>query len=365
MEQWRLGFALSAVGPAWDPTKDPHIPGHTVTELLVRAGLHDREQSALAIISASRAELQAGFADLKASGRRYAWECRPFASAPFLRVADGGLVLLGRPWILSWLGEGFHYRAMRVAQTEDASRSEGRANHVQNFTAYTGQVFERYCLKLAQEAFRPPAVVLGEQQYGKGGGSKTSDIVVSFGQDLVLFEANARRVGAEALVTGDPLEATEELTRLLVKKINQLGTCIAALLSGNAAIPGVDVARVKRIWPIVVSQGHVWQTANLWTYLDTARDAEKCKSLGAAKVQPLQVMDARDLEKLLALAAQGNDLSRLLRRKVGGPYQRRDLAVWLHEDPRAPSDEARLPALKAVWNAMTEEVRDVFGPDET
>jgi hypothetical protein len=239
----------------------------------------------------------------------------------------------------------------------------GRSNHVQNFTAYTGQVFERYCLGLAERAIPPPATVMGEQGYGKGEGKKTSDVAILTGSDLILFEANARRVGAEPLVTGDPLEAANELTKLLVKKINQLGVCVAALLSGEAALTGVDLAGVKRIWPVVVAQGHVWQTSNLWHYLDTARDAEKCRSFAAPRVQPLQVMDARDYEKLLALAYHGNELPRLLRRKVGGPYQRRDLAVWLQEDPRAPSDKARLPDLEAVWREMTEDAKHVFGPD--
>jgi hypothetical protein len=142
-------------------------------------------------------------------------------------------------------------------------------------------------------------------------------VAILAGADLILFEANARRLGAEPLVTGDPLEAANELTKLLVKKINQLGGCVAALLSGEAALPGIDLATVKRIWPIVLAQGHVWQTGHLWHYLDTARDAERCRSLTARRVQPLHVMDARDYEKLLALAHHGHDLPRLLRCEVG------------------------------------------------
>jgi hypothetical protein len=82
-----------------------------------------------------------------------------------------------------------------------------------------------------------------------------------------------------------------------------------------------------------------------------------------SRVQPLQVMDARDYEKLLAGAYHGNELPLLLRLKAGRPDQRRDLAVWLQEDPRAPSDKARLPDLEAVWREMTEDAKHVFGPD--
>jgi hypothetical protein len=75
-------------------------------------------------------------------------------------------------------------------------------------------------------------------------------------------------------------------------------------------------------------------------------------------------MDAPDYEKLLALAQHGSDLPQLLQRKVSGPYQRRDLAVWLNEDPRAPSDKVRLPELEIVWHQMTEDAKSVFCPDD-
>jgi hypothetical protein len=79
----------------------------------------------------------------------------------------------------NWLGQGAHYRCMTIAQQEDRNRTGGRRNHGQNYTAYMGQVFERYCLTLAEGAMPSPWIVLGEQRYGKGGGSKTSDIAVA------------------------------------------------------------------------------------------------------------------------------------------------------------------------------------------
>jgi hypothetical protein len=353
-EQWLLGFGLGGVSNAWDATRHPHVHVEAVRDLLRRIGLADREEAALAVISADRAALQAAFTELNAYGARFMWELRPFNTWPFLRLTDdGGLVLLGRPWILSWLGEGFHYRAMRVAQAEDAAQSGGRTDHVQRYTAFAGQVFEQYCLRLAREGVPPPAVVMGEQRYGRGGGQKTSDVAVAIGEDLVLFEVNARRVGAEPLLTGDPLDASEELTKLLVKKIDQLCVAVAALLSGDATLPGVDIAGVKRIFPVVVAAGRLWQTSNLWEYLDRARDAQKCKSLDDDRVQPLQVLDPSEYEKLLALAHHGSNLPDLLARKSSGPYRHRDLAVWLAEDPQAPDGDVRLPAIEATFGAMT------------
>lgn len=184
------------------------------------------------------------------------------------------------------------------------------------------------------------------------------------GEDLVLFEANARRVGAEPLVTGDPLEAATELTKLVVKKINQLGGCVHGLLSGEADLPGVDLTSIKRIWPVVVAAGHVWQTSNLWSYLERARDAEKCRSFYDPSVRPLQLLDADEYEMLLALTAHGNDLPKMLSRKTNGPYRHRDLAVWLAEDPMAPDKEVRLDTMSESFLEMTRGASELFRPGD-
>jgi hypothetical protein len=296
------------------------------------------------------------FAQLAASGKRFIWELRPFNNRPFLRVADGGLLLIGRPWLWSWLSEGFYYRPMRVAQTEDANAAD-RGGNVQRYTAYAGRTFERYCLDLAEQTFTSPARVWGEQLYAKGG-SRTSDIAVLVGDELVLFEANARRVGAEPLVGGDPLDATAELAKLVVKKINQLGGCIAALLDNRAVLPGLGIADVRRVWPVVVAGGHVWQTRTLWNYLDATRDATKCASLADHRVAPVQLLDPDDYEMLLALVQHGNDLPEMLARKTGGPWRHRDLAVWLNQDRFAPDHRVELTSSISIWESKTQPIVD-------
>jgi hypothetical protein len=347
-QQFELGFALGAVSNAWDSGKHPHVAAAGVAGTLEQLGLADRSGAAWDVISTDRAGYVQDFAELAASGKRFTWELRPFNVRPFLRTADGGLLLIGRPWLWSWLSEGFYYRPMRVAQAEDAA---GRRRNVQRYTAYTGQTFERYCLDLAEQTFTSPTQVWGEQPYAKGG-SKTSDVAVLVGNELVLFEANARRVGVEPLVGGDPLDATGELARLIVKKINQLGVCITALLDGRAVLPGLDIANVKRIWPVVVAGGHVWQTQTLWNYLDATRDNAKCASLDDERVGPLQLLDPDDYEMLLALIQHGSDLPWMLARKTDGVWRHRDLAVWLNQDSSAPDHRVRLASTLATWEAM-------------
>ena len=344
-EQWVLGFGLSATTNTFatePPT--PRIAARHLDELLIKLGLPSTPRD-VPIISASRSELQASFKALGGGDAALSWEFRPFKSTPFLRFANGDLLLLGMPWALSWLGEGFHYRALRHAQ------AQGQAE-VLRYSRFMGEVVERYALDLAHAAMDSHATVLGEQRYGKDGGKRTSDIAVVWGKELILFEVHARRVTASAMATGEVTEAIGEVSKLLVVKVDQVAGCIDALLDGAATLPGVDLASIERIWPVVVSVGHLMQTAPVWKYVRESIKNDTTSTLATARVQPLQLLDIADYEKLLGIVEAGMSLPEMLARKATGPFRERDFAAWLHGDSAAPSDASRPSVLEKRWEAM-------------
>lgn len=355
-EQWALGFGLSAISHAFDDLVTPHLLGAHVDTLLTEIGLHETPRE-LAVIASSRAQFNAAFEELGGGELRAAWEVRPFTSTPFLRLANGDLLLLSPPWLLSWLGEGFHYSALRRAQRADSGTSA-------RYQRFAGEITELYALDLARAAVTAPDAVFGEQPYGRSrvGGERTSDVAMVFGRDLVLFEIHARRVSAAAAVSGFAADVTLEVSRLLVEKVDQLGPSIRALLTGDATLPGIDLKQIDRIWPVVVSVGHVMQTRHLWDYLRETLDAAKAEPLAEPSVQPLQIMDISDYEKLLGLVQSGESLPGMLAHKTNGPYRERDLAVWLHS-PGAPSDKPRLSLVESRWQEMTEDLIRRSNPD--
>jgi hypothetical protein len=319
-----------------------------VDDLLTKLGQPDTPRE-LPAIAASRSGFNAAFSSLGGGDETLPWEVRPFKSTPFLRLTSGDLLLLSPSWLLSWLGEGFHYRALRQAQREGSGVSA-------KYTRFAGEVVELYALDLAEAAVTAPDAVFGEQPYGRGDSERTSDVaVVSSNHDLVLFEVHARRVAATAAVTGSAAEATLEVSRLLVEKVDQLGPCVGALLDERATLPGVDTKQIKRIWPVVVSVGHVMQTQNLWDYVRESIDGAKAAPLLDDRVQTLQLMDIEDYEKLMGLVEAGENLAEMLAHKVNGLYRERDFAAWLHS-PGAPSDKARLSVLERRWQSMGERV---------
>ena len=344
-EQWALGFGLSAITHAFDGPVTPRIFATHVEDLLTRIRLTNVTRDVPAIAS-SRSQFNAQFGAFGGGEASVPWEVRPFTSTPFLRLTNGDLLLLSPASLLSWLGEGFHYRALRRAQ-EIGPETSGK------YQRFAGEIVELYALDLAHAGRAEGDTVFGEQGYGPNDGERTSDVAIVSGKDLVLFEIHARRVSAAAAVSGTAAEATLEVSRLLVEKADQLGPCIGALLSSEAVLPGIDISQIERIWPVVVSVGHVMQTRNLWEYLHAKMDETKAVPLADPRVQPLQVMDVSDCEKLLGIVQAGASLPGLLAHKANGPYRERDFAAWLHS-PGAPSDEPRLSVLEARWEDMTD-----------
>jgi hypothetical protein len=89
--------------------------------------------------------------------------------------------------------------------------------------------------------------------YGPGNGKRTPHIWVDCGPDLLLIEVTSGRFTLPTLIEGDPDKAAADLTRLLFKKLDQLGRRIDDLLAGESAPPDVELERVERIWPVVVT----------------------------------------------------------------------------------------------------------------
>ena len=365
-DQWKLGFGLGAIANAWDGDALPYVPPKALDDLLSRIGLADRRDLALASITATRDEYREAFAQLRAQGDRFIWEMRPFYKWPFLRLDDDqGLLLLSRPCLVNWLSDGFYFRSHESARADDLARVDGRQDHVQRLTSYWGKGYEAHCLDLAKEALSESCLVEGEQPYGRGGGQRTSDVAILCGTYLVLFEVNGRMTAAEPLVSGSQEAATDELKKQLVKKIDQLGVTVGAILGGRVTIPGVNMSEVSFVVPVAVTTGRFWQTRTLWDHLDRSRNREKCAPFMDQRVLPPQLLRITEFEMLLAASAGSQQLGELLARRATGNYRHRDLAAWIKDEMSAEFSGERLPSVKASFDAMIGELVSDFQNSET
>lgn len=363
--QFRFGFGLAAMAHAWSPADTHRVASEHVDDLLVKIGIADHREQAIALVSSDRTEFRVAF-DEDPGPQALGWELRPFHESPFLRLGDGDLLLLNASWALNWLSAGFYYRGLRHAQALDNSlpteKERKKRPNGQRYTQYFGRIFELYGLRLTESCHDLPsetivgARVHGEQEYG---GQKTTDIAIDLAPDLVLIEMNHGRLSADGLIRGDAARVRADLQRVIVKKINQIGNCITNLLAGTAQIPDVEIARTARIWPVVVTNARLIQNPILWAYIREAIDPAKTTVLYEdARVQPLTLMDAEDFEQFCGLIEAGMPAPQILEKKTQEAWRERDFAVWLHDDPDAPSAEVRAGLVEDIYKRGMDKVQE-------
>lgn len=325
-----------------------------------RGDLQAKAEHANGLLSARREWYEQQFAARGDSLDALAWERRPFLRRPFLVLDDGQWLLIAPRAIESWLGEGFFHRAVEAAE---------RRGQTSRLRGFLGSVFEQYCLELTKSIYpgeRPPGGgrVYGEQEYPRGRQRlDTCDIAVDLGPDLVLVEVVSRRMTQEMQVFGDRDVLERNLAPMLFSKIHQLGRVARDLFDGIATLPDVDLGYVERIWPVLITAGHLMQTELLWDKIDERMP----DTLRGARVQPLAVLDVGDFELLLGLVADGHALPTLLNRKSQGPYRRLELSRLVVDELHIqPPLTARPPVISERWEALAKELRVVFdfGVDE-
>ena len=98
------------------------------------------------------------------------------------------------------------------------------------------------------------------------------------------------------------------------------------------------------------------QASPLWKFLRGAIQAGTTEVLAIDRVQPLQILQIVDYERLMGMVEAGESLPALLRRTPSGLFRERDFASWLCADPHITSADARLSTLKTRWDEMSQEV---------
>jgi hypothetical protein len=250
----------------------------------------------------------------------------PFESRPFLRLRDGTLLLWSPRALLNWATEGLFHRLHDIAKAEKRDVV---------FRGFHARLTEKYCVDLLREALPSlrrvgNGVVHGEIPYRtKFGETRSPDIAVDFGPDLIFMEVTSGRLTAATYALGDATSVESDLGRLVVEKASQLSRRIDDFREGKFILEGVDRSNVRRIWPVVITAPGLFMTEPLWRELNR----RLADALTQPNVQPLVVLDVYDLEVLAGLLEAGKHLPDLLAAKTGSPYVALDWSRMVADDP--------------------------------
>jgi hypothetical protein len=312
-DQLAFGFAMASWADVVDEDRDltNRRRGFTIEDLEAGRQLNAATLEPLtAAISADRTELAASF---EAAGKRRGqllWDRVPFEQKPFLRLKSGELVLMSPRFLYAWMGEGFYYRLLDSAtrRKPPSGRSETAAPR---FMALHGELMEKYVGHLTKESHADQVragilQISSDQPYT--GTRRTRlrgpDLVLAYLDTLVVIEVTAGRAARRARVLSEP-GATLEAAHRLIGKMRELDRAVNDILQGRLDVAGLDLARLKRVFPVIVGPSAFMQTPNLWEYIE----AESSGLFGGPALSPPTLFALDEYEKALWLVEQGKTLA--------------------------------------------------------
>jgi hypothetical protein len=310
---------------------------------LANTQLADAQERLLGAVAAQRSWFSDAFSGGSQNVRDVSWEVYPFIRRPFL-VLDSGKVVLSSPGAMAaWLGFGFYDRLRESAK----KRRKKRADTVSQFGQIYGDLVEDYALDVVKSVFAEGRVH-GDYPYGKSGGRRTPDIAIDCGEDLVLVEVRSGFLSPWFRTSGDVGEFTDQLGKLVFDKLGQLGNALANLKTGTAVIPGIEMKRVQRVWPILIT-ADLTITEHLWTLIRSQIPS----ALQTDDVQHLVLGDIEDLELLMGLVEAGHDIIDMLRTRQSSGYVELELKRWVLEELKA-SSLTRPAVVRQNWKRASE-----------
>lgn len=330
LELQAIGFSLWAGSGVGGVDENPVLVTPAYFEPTALAA---RAEQGLDALSATREWYRSHFLQTENDIRRVGFDITAFLQRPALRLGDGRVMPFAPRAIEGWLGAtGAYYRLFDLARSLGAPSRE-------RFRRFNGFLVEQHALTLAEAAHPVASAALwvpraiGEQvQRTPHGESRTPDVALDYGRDLLLVEVTSGRPTVNSIVDADPEAIRRDLERLLAFKIRQLGRRIDDLVDGRLTLPGVRMFEVERIWPLVLSSEGLLQTPALWDYL---RDIRALAALERPNVQPLTLLDAEDFERLMGLAADRGTLIEAMESKTQPGWKERELSSWFQVDGRA------------------------------
>ena len=307
-EQLALGFALIAASRAMDADRAFTDRAVVAGAFAAQSRMAGREEEIAAVVGERREDYAAQLAGLELGA--LTWERTPFEQQPFLRLADGRLLLTSARALWSWTGDGIYHRLMGSAR---------RRGQVERFTQFFGTLSERLVLDLVRSAHPGPRPagsgrVFGDEVSGtRRAPVRTPDVIVDSGPDLVAMEVVSGRLTRATRVAGDPDALDRDLVKLVDKKLGQLGRRVADLLEGRISVADIRREEVRRVWPVLVVTEGLAVAEPLWVHVRERQPG----LFDDARVQLLTILDTAALEELMALVERGESLADLLVARAG------------------------------------------------
>ena len=293
----------------------------------------DQRDCCKQVFTQDRASLQAAIADSGQSVIGGGYLC--FKIHPLYRLENGSAVPLRLSFVLEKASAG-PYWALHTYYFET-----GGISRLKEYVGFIGVLFQDYLSELLSRTypttshgarFVPEAQITAGPARRSSSGAPPDGVIVD-GENLIILEMYAGAIPLKTMVKADPGEYRAGALEHRRKIEKQLCRAIKEIASGVWIVPGLDLTKVRHIYPVLALLQPFPQRPSTWESLlagfkldvslasahipGTHADIPFGTSAVSARVHMPQILTAEEFEILEPLVCAGSiQLSALLNRKI-------------------------------------------------
>ena len=219
---------------------------------------------------------------------------------PLLRISENRTICVDFSFLLDKLQTGVFWNIRGCLKEKKEKRGI--------FEKLWGDVFEDYASSIIKRGINSQAPSNRERliinaKYDHKQDDECTDVAICCGDTLILMECKSTRLSAHAKFSGD-FDTFYKNIKPAKKGIEQLWNAILKL--GNRrenkrrTVQGIDICKVKKIYPVLVLSDQVFSTTLMNWFLDSEFQSmvQQNYLMKHLKVLPLTVLTIMDIESL-------------------------------------------------------------------
>lgn len=279
------------------------------------------------------------------------YDLLPLEKQPVIRI-NGEVYCPSTLLMLRRATRGLHHLFLNhLPKPEDADEDEIDSKE---YLDYRGQVFSDYCERVLFRIFpKGSGRVIEDETLQRYSDDQVCDGAVQYRDKVVLFEYKSTLLPLSVRTEGDWDRFEDTMNRICRRAATQLDSTVRQIRDGRFAEVGLDPDRIGIFVPVIVSLANF--PINPLTYDRLASELKQDGMLDERGVQPIQILQIRDLEWLeLATLEHDESLIGILEDRLSREGQRMPSLVDHLFSRDHPALQSSNPYLHGLWSELTE-----------
>jgi hypothetical protein len=243
-----------------------------------------------------------------------------FRQKPLVALNEYKLAPVVIDWLYEKLGEGCYWRI------NDGIEDPAKQKAFRNFF---GPLYQLYVQRVFERLYPDSDLAQRVTYDAEEGGQRSSDVILTYPNHLVLFEAKWPTLRMEAtMIPGDMQAFDKDLEDIIIKSARQLDRNIRDISTNKLKLKNVDAEKITAFYLVIIIARPFPIGPALTPYILDKVAANNL--LNQQYTRPLEIISTEELELIEPVIAEGTTFPELLEKKRASPYHFYNMKWYLY-----------------------------------